>query len=79
MCCGGKRSAFRRSRSSVPRPASSPPAAGAVTLEYLAAQPLRVQGPATGRPYEFSAAERAQAVEAADVASLLATRLFRRL
>jgi len=44
-----------------------------------AAQPLRVQGPATGRPYGFSAAERAQAVEAADVASLLATRLFRRL
>jgi len=49
-----------------------------VTLEYLGSQPVRVRGPATGTPYAFSAAARAQPVEAADVVSLLGTQLFRR-
>jgi hypothetical protein len=57
---------------------ATPLSTGAVLLEYLASQSLNVRGPATGRDYAFSAAERTRPVEAADVDSLLSTRLFRR-
>jgi hypothetical protein len=50
----------------------------AVTLEYLETAPIRVWGPATGRPYDFSGAERLQAMDARDAAALARSSLFRR-
>jgi hypothetical protein len=60
----------------------APPAAAAgiatVALRCLAADPLRLHGPVTGRAYAFSASQPVQAVAAADAQHLLASRLFRR-
>ena len=50
----------------------------AVTLEYLRAAPIRVWGPATGHPYDFSGSQPTQAMDARDAAALSRTSLFRR-
>ena len=50
----------------------------AVMLEYLEAAPIRVWGPATGRPYDFSGAEPQHAMDARDAAALARSGLFRR-
>lgn len=49
-----------------------------VALEYTERARILVRGLATGRTYEFSAARRAQTVDAADVPPLLRTGFFRR-
>jgi len=46
-------------------------------IEYLAASRILVSGPATGTPYEFSAARRVQAMDARDAEVLLKTAFFR--
>lgn len=58
----------------------TPPMApnSAVTLRYLDRQPVRMQGPVTGRFYQFSASQPVQSVDARDAVSLLNNRLFRR-
>ena len=56
----------------VPRPMAG------VALEYTERARILVRGPATGRTYEFSAGQRAQTVDAADVPPLLRTGFFRR-
>ena len=50
----------------------------AVLLEYLEVAPIRVWGPATGRPYDFSGAEPQHAMDARDAAALARSGLFRR-
>ena len=45
-------------------------------LRYLEKSPIRVRGPATGREYEFSAADPVRLVDARDAESLLRTRFF---
>ena len=51
----------------------------AVMLEYLEAAPIRVWGPATGQPYDFSGAEPHHAMDARDAAVLARSGLFRRI
>lgn len=57
---------------------SGPGASLSVTLHYLQTSPIRVRGPVTGRPYDFSSAQPTQAVESRDAATLMRTGLFRR-
>jgi hypothetical protein len=58
-------------------PLPTPRASGAsVRLRYLERSRILVQGPVTGRPYEFSAAKPFQAVDARDAVALLRTRFF---
>jgi hypothetical protein len=52
---------------------------GAVMLEYVEVAPIRVWGPATGRPYDFSGDQPVQAMDARDAASLARSGLFRRV
>jgi len=54
------------------------PAGSSVTLRYLERSRILVRGPATGRQYEFSAADAVRPVAAADAETLLRTRFFRR-
>ena len=49
-----------------------------VAIHYLEQSPILVRGPATGRPYEFTAARPIQSVDARDAEPLLRTRFFRR-
>lgn len=51
---------------------------GAVTLEYTETAPIRVWGPATGLPYDFSDSQRVHAMDARDAAALARSSLFRR-
>jgi hypothetical protein len=53
-------------------------AGAGVALEYTERARILVRGPSTGRTYEFSAAQRAQTVDPADVPPLLRTGFFRR-
>ena len=50
---------------------------GRVTLRYLERSPILVQGPATGRQYNFSAGNPLQSVDRRDAATLVRTRFFR--
>jgi len=47
-------------------------------LRYLAQTPIRVQGLATGRRYEFSESKPVDDVDIRDVPALLRTRYFQR-
>jgi hypothetical protein len=88
MCCGQKRlqqysHAPRRERSdpqyvsvNLPPPAST--SQTPISICYLETAPVRVQGLATGRSYEFSGSQPVQSVDARDASSLLNTRYFRR-
>jgi hypothetical protein len=90
MCCGSKRSAWRsgsvaqRARQTVasspapPRVTPSAVPSHEVMLHYTQAAPIRVWGPVTGRPYDFSAAQPVQAIEARDAAVFTRTSAFRR-
>ncbi len=49
-----------------------------VPLRYTQNSPIRVQGPITGRQYEFSASAPVQAVDPKDATALLRTQFFRR-
>jgi hypothetical protein len=50
----------------------------AVTREFKEKSPIRVQRPATGRSYDFSAANPVRLVDAQDAESLLRPRFFTR-
>jgi hypothetical protein len=58
--------------------ARAPTPSSAVRLEYTEAAPIRVWGPATGQPYDFSGADRVHAMDARDAAVLARSSLFRR-
>lgn len=58
--------------------ATSSAAYAAVMLHYLERSPILVQGPVTGRPYEFSGARPDQSVDVRDAEALLRTRFFRK-
>ena len=49
------------------------------TLHYIGSRSVTVRGPATGRPYAFSAASPTCAVDAQDAMVLLRTAYFRRV
>jgi hypothetical protein len=49
-----------------------------VTLRYLGPSAIRVRGPTTGRPYEFSMAQPVQAVDVRDAAVLARNSAFQR-
>jgi hypothetical protein len=51
---------------------------GAVRLQYIEVAPIRVWGPATGRPYDFSGAEPVHPIDARDASILARSSLFRR-
>ena len=51
---------------------------GAVSLEYTETAPIRVWGPATGLPYDFSDSQRVHAMDARDAAALARSSVFRR-
>lgn len=53
--------------------------AATLRLRYRDRARIAVRGPATGRSYEFSAAQPVQAVEVRDAQSLLRTGLFTRV
>jgi hypothetical protein len=61
-----------------PGATASPAAAGWIALRYLQTTRVLVQGSATGRRYEFSAASPIQNVDSRDAFALLATGFFRR-
>jgi hypothetical protein len=48
------------------------------TLRYVGGRSVTVRGPATGRPYVFSASSPTHAVDAQDAVVLLRTAYFRR-
>lgn len=50
----------------------------AVMLEYLEVAPIRVWGPVTGQPYDFSGAQPLHAMDARDAVTLARSGLFRR-
>jgi hypothetical protein len=50
-----------------------------IPLRYIANPSVRVHGPVTGQPYEFSTAQRIQSVDTRDAEALLKTRFFRRI
>lgn len=93
MCCGQKRSALRNAPNSprAPRqtlapaatpalataPAPAPSRNSSVALRYLESSPIRVRGPVTGQPYDFSGSHPVQAVDSRDATALLRTRFFR--
>ena len=49
-----------------------------ISIRYLENSPIRVRGPVSGMPYEFSGSRPVQQVDARDAPSLLSTRFFRR-
>ncbi len=51
---------------------------GSVLIRYIEDVAIRVQGPETGRSYEFSGDRPVQPVDARDAVALLNTRHFRR-
>lgn len=57
-------------------PAQPPIGWPSVGLRYLEKSPIRVRGPATGKEYDFSAANPVRAVDRRDAESLLRTRFF---
>ncbi len=92
MCCGRRRTAQRYALGSVQAapPASAPAGVSSATpvsdtqttasvlLRYVENAPIRVWGPVTRRPYDFSGAEPTRDVEARDAAVLARSRFFRR-
>jgi hypothetical protein len=70
-----------RAAVAAPRPAAPPPPAAyaAVRLRYLERSPIAVRGQASGRYYEFSAADAVKPVDPRDAAALLRTRFFQQV
>src|SRR6185503_2436916 len=70
-----------RAAVAAPRPVTPPqPAAyAAVRLRYLERSPIAVRGQASGRYYEFSAADPVKEVDPRDAAALLRTRFFQQV
>ena len=94
MCCGQGRAALAAAAAPpadlyvAPSPPPPPPAAAregappaptAVRVRYTHQQRVRVSGPASGRPYEFSALAAVQSVDSRDAEGLVATGFFRRV
>jgi hypothetical protein len=89
MCCGNKRAAYRsfpiadRSRMAMPDFAEpvrdpGPRVSAAVLLRSKDTSAIRVRGPVTGKPYEFSSVNPAQRVDPRDAAVLMRGGLFYR-
>jgi hypothetical protein len=94
MCCGKGRAtltaAAARPADLYVAPASPPPPPAAaregvpaapttVRVRYTQQQRVRVSGPASGRPYEFSVIAAVQSVDSRDAEGLVATGFFRRV
>lgn len=64
----------------VDQPTSGPTesAHASVQLRYIESSPVLVQGPATGRQYQFSGHAPVQSVDVRDADVLLRSRFFRR-
>jgi hypothetical protein len=85
-CCGQRRSAAagvgsNETAMSPRRAPVGPPTAlpyRAVNLHYIQSEAVHVNGPVTGRRYEFSRGGPVQHVDARDLPGLLETGLFRR-
>ena len=54
------------------------PSQASIAIRYLKRAPIRVQGPVSGRHYEFSVSQPVQSVDARDAVSMLNTGLFHR-
>jgi hypothetical protein len=84
-CCGQGRQALKTepaATASQPALRAAPESAplalgGAVRLRFLHRSPVRVQGPVSGRWYEFSGEAADQMVDARDAHALTATGYFR--
>ena len=76
---------FPQNTPSTPRPQTMPQQTpsptqntySSVRLCYLEMSPIRVQGPVTGRLYEFSCSRPVQSVDSRDAGPLLRMRFFR--
>jgi hypothetical protein len=84
-CCGQKRDSLTpQSQSTLPpavlsnggRTAVAANDARVVTVRYKESSRIVVEGPSTGRRYEFSGAKAVQSVDARDASALLNTRFF---
>jgi hypothetical protein len=78
-CCGQGRSALRKTQQQTP--ITTAPRLDAsqrrLLLHYQASAPVTVRGVATGRVYEFSAAQATQYVAEPDAQALLRSRFFK--
>ena len=95
MCCGNGRAALTAAAAPpadlyvAPPPAPPPPSAAAsgpvpaaattVRVRYTQQAGVRVNGSASGRVYEFSAAAAVQSVDSRDAEGLVGTGFFRRV
>lgn len=81
-CCGQGRAALRQSQQNTSPAAAERPAAGPaerrVLVHYRASAPVVVRGVASGRLYEFDAAQPTLYVAEGDAVALLRSRWFER-
>ena len=78
-CCGQGRAALRQATNPQPAPrAAAGPAERRVLVHYRASAPVVVRGVATGRLYEFDAAQPTLYVAEGDAAALLRSQWFER-
>jgi len=73
-CCGNNRQAAGRQTRQA---SSSQPGSRETRLHYVGDRPVTVEGPATGRLYEFNGVIRTRWVDTADVVGITNTGLFR--
>jgi hypothetical protein len=73
-CCGQNRQALKQHRISV---TAEPPPPLSSRLKYTGRSEIILRGPASGRSYLFAPEGPAQEIDAADLAALTATGLFR--
>ncbi|MBI3348738.1 MAG: hypothetical protein HY020_16215 [Burkholderiales bacterium] len=80
-CCGQGRAALRQAQNTT-SPTAARPAAGPaerrVLVHYRASAPVAVRGVASGRLYEFDAAQPTLYVAEGDAVALLRSRWFER-
>jgi hypothetical protein len=78
MCCGSKRLAMRTTVVT-PEPMAEERVSTSVVLRSKDTEAVRVRGPVTGRPYDFTSAQPAQSVDPRDAAVLTRSGLFYRV
>jgi len=77
-CCGQGRAALRQTMNPVPTRDMAGPAERRVLVHYRASTPVAVRGVASGRLYEFDAAQSTLYVAEGDAAALLRSQWFER-
>ncbi len=79
-CCGQGRAALRQAINPSPAPdrAAAGPGERRVLVHYRASAPVAVRGVASGRLYEFDAAQSTLYVAEGDAAALLRSQWFER-